>query len=94
MYGDRLRAAREGLGMTQRELGRLVGISASAVGMYEGGRRRPGPAARERLRLFFAERGIELPPPKAGEGEPPGLWEEIRRLSATGCSKQVRPADD
>ena len=41
MLGKRLRALRKARGLTQQELGELLGVSASAVGMYEQGRRAP-----------------------------------------------------
>ena len=61
MFRYWLREARESFGLTQGELGRLVGISPSALGMYEQGRRRPGPKSRARIREFFRERGVEMP---------------------------------
>lgn len=70
MFRHWLREARESFGLTQGELGRLVGISPSALGMYEQGRRRPGPKSRARIREFFRERGVEMPPP--GSGDPEG----------------------
>lgn len=63
MFCDWLRMTRERLGLTQRQLGELAGVSASSVGMYEQGRRRPGTAARARLRGYFRERGYEMPEP-------------------------------
>lgn len=69
MFRQWLREARESFGLTQGELGRLVGISPSALGMYEQGRRRPGPKSRARIREFFRERGVEMPPPGSGDPE-------------------------
>ncbi len=40
-FGHRLKALRTKKGYTQARLGELLGISASAVGMYEQGRREP-----------------------------------------------------
>lgn len=84
MFRHWLREARESFGLTQEELGRLVGISPSALGMYEQGRRVPGPAAAARLRDFFLRRGLAMPPvPPQPErqGERPLLW-ELRAASA------------
>lgn len=39
--GALIRAKREGLGMTRDELAKELGISASALAMYETGKRRP-----------------------------------------------------
>ena len=69
MFSDWLREARKALDLTQRELAALVGMSPSALGMYEQGRRVPGRRARERLEGFFAARGMEMPPPP-----PVNLW--------------------
>ncbi|MDL2273360.1 helix-turn-helix transcriptional regulator [Oscillospiraceae bacterium OttesenSCG-928-G22] len=41
MVGKKLRELRVRKGLTQRELGELTGVSASAIGMYEQGRRQP-----------------------------------------------------
>lgn len=41
MLGQRILLLRRGLGMSQAELARRLHISASAVGMYEQGRREP-----------------------------------------------------
>lgn len=63
MFCDWLKNSRETLGLTQRQMAPLVNLSASALGMYEQGRRRPGPAAQARLRAFFARHGLTMPPP-------------------------------
>ena len=39
--GNKIRELRKNIGMTQSELAERLGISASAVGMYEQGRRQP-----------------------------------------------------
>lgn len=41
MLGARIAIMRRSLGMSQAELAKSLGISASAVGMYEQGRREP-----------------------------------------------------
>ena len=41
MLGPRIAALRRGAGMSQAELARRLQISASAMGMYEQGRREP-----------------------------------------------------
>lgn len=41
LFGQRLRSLRQSKGLTQRQLADRLGISASAVGMYEQGRREP-----------------------------------------------------
>ena len=65
-----LKKSRRELGLTQRALGRETGLNPSTLGMYEQGRRRPGPKNRARIREFFRERGVEMPPP--GSGDPEG----------------------
>lgn len=40
-FGERLRDLREGRGLTQKELGQIVKLSPSTIGMYESGRRDP-----------------------------------------------------
>ena len=41
MFGQRLRELRKKNGLTQAALGEQIGVSASAVGMYEQGHREP-----------------------------------------------------
>ena len=41
MLGQRIAALRRHLGMSQAELAKKMGVSPSAVGMYEQGRREP-----------------------------------------------------
>ena len=44
MLGQRIGALRRERGLSQAELARKIGISASAMGMYEQGRREPAAA--------------------------------------------------
>lgn len=90
MFGAWLKRAREGFGLTQQQLGRMIGASASAVGMYEQGRRMPGAVMEARLRWFWRERGVEMPEIQAGPPEEPGLVEELRSLGA-GPARRERP---
>jgi len=62
MFSSWLENTRRALGLTQGELGAQIGVGGSAVGMWERGKRVPGPRAAARLRAFFAARGIETPP--------------------------------
>lgn len=41
IFGNRIRQLRKNKGYTQQQLAELLGISTSAVGMYEQGRREP-----------------------------------------------------
>jgi transcriptional regulator with XRE-family HTH domain len=53
MLGARISALRRKQGLTQAQLGQALGVSASAVGMYEQGRREPGVTVLvEMARLF------------------------------------------
>ena len=49
MYGIRVRELRRQRGLTQRQLGRLCGVSGAVIGQVERG---------ERLRLRLAQGGI------------------------------------
>ncbi len=57
LYGTLIRTLRRRCGLTQRQLGEHCGLTASAIGMIEQGRRLPGRRADERLRQFFARYG-------------------------------------
>lgn len=41
MFGERLKELRKRIGLTQTELGKKIGVSSSAIGMYEQGKREP-----------------------------------------------------
>lgn len=91
MFCNQLRENRRKLGLTQAALGRAAGVSGSAIGMYEQGRRLPGPAAEARLRRFFAGHQMELPKlPDQPEGRE-GFWEELRRAAAVAPYTGLRP---
>lgn len=53
MLGIRIALLRAGKGWSQAELARQIGISASAVGMYEQGRREPSLSLVVRLAREF-----------------------------------------
>ena len=53
MFGKRLRALREGRGLTQLELGRIIKLSPSTIGMYESGRRDPDSETLRTLAEYF-----------------------------------------
>ena len=53
MMGPRIAALRRGAGMSQAELARILGVSPSAVGMYEQGRREPSAAGLVALAHVF-----------------------------------------
>lgn len=90
LFGAWLKRTREGFGLTQEQLGRMIGASGSAVGMYEQGRRVPGAVMAARLRWFWRERGVEMPAVGAEAPEEPGLVEELRSLGA-GHARRGKP---
>ena len=49
VFGNRLKELRKNKGYTQQELAKLIGISASSIGMYEQGRREPENAVLSRI---------------------------------------------
>lgn len=53
MFGKRLRQLRLGASLTQAELGRALGVSASAIGMYEQGRREPDGKMLGKISAYF-----------------------------------------
>lgn len=53
MLGERIRRLRTGARMTQSELAARLGVSASAVGMYEQGRREPPYPVLQKLSELF-----------------------------------------
>lgn len=71
MLGKRIAALRHASGLSQSELGKQLGVSSSAVGMYEQGRREPSVDTLVRIaRLFgvttdYLLTGASRPPPEA-----------------------------
>lgn len=59
MFGSRLRELRKNAGMSQEELAKLLGISKSAVGMYEQGQRKK-PQSDELLKKIADLFGVTL----------------------------------
>lgn len=53
MIGQRIAALRKNARMSQAELARALGVSPSAVGMYEQGRREPAAATLVQLAKVF-----------------------------------------
>ena len=53
-FGERLRAMRMRKGYTQHQLADTLGVSVSAVGMYERGLRKPTPELLVRLSRLFS----------------------------------------
>ncbi len=54
MFAHKLRALRNEAGYTQAQLGNILGISTSCVGMYEQGRREPDAAMLMRICSVFS----------------------------------------
>lgn len=85
MFCDWLKNSRCVLGLTQQQMGQVAGVSASTVGMYEQGRRHPGPAAQARLREFFAAHGLEMPiPPRQQQLPEKVRFREVLRQAGIG----------
>lgn len=53
-FGDRLRSLRKNkTSLTMKELGKLIGVSESAVGMYERGEREPDFETTDKIASYF-----------------------------------------
>ncbi|NMA79924.1 MAG: helix-turn-helix transcriptional regulator [Clostridiales bacterium] len=78
MIGKRLRNLRKKSGLTQAELGSELGLSASAVGMYEQNRREPDNRTLIKYAEFFDVTVDFLV--GADSGEQREVVDEIRRL--------------
>lgn len=81
MFSTWLEKSRRRLSLSQRELAAAVGMSPGAVGLWEQGRRLPGPRAAARLEEFFRGRGMEMPPlpPRPEPPEKERLRRELRQ---------------
>lgn len=54
MIGERLKQLRKERGLTQKQLAKELGISASTIGMYEQGRREPDHRLLSKICRFFS----------------------------------------
>ena len=53
MLGKNIRLLRKSRGLSQEELAKKIGVSTSAIGMYEQGRREPDNAKLQKICEFF-----------------------------------------
>lgn len=68
MFSSWLKKSRRALGLTQKRLGQLAGVSGSTIGMWEQGKRVPNAKNAARLRAFFATQRLKMPlPPRRPE---------------------------
>lgn len=58
-FGQRLRATREGLGLSERELASAMDVSRFAISKIEGGTRQPSQPLREKLISFIENPQVE-----------------------------------
>ena len=65
--GERLKSLRKTLGLSQKEMAKVLGLSLVAYQYYEGGQRKPN---LEKLHLLAQKFGVNLHWLLTGEGEP------------------------
>ncbi|MCT9852884.1 helix-turn-helix transcriptional regulator [Priestia megaterium] len=53
-FAERLRALRKEKNMSQKELGKILGLAESTVGMYEQGKRQPDFETLKKISDFFS----------------------------------------
>ena len=78
-FGDRLAAAREGLGLSQEDLARHIGVRRETLAAWEDDRREP---RANRLALLAGVTGAPLRWLLSGEGETPGFVTEDLAIQA------------
>lgn len=79
MLGENIQKQRARLKMTQKELAEAVGVSPSAIGMYEQGRREPDAAC-----LTAMAAALSVTPDALLSNEPRELCDLIDRLARSG----------
>lgn len=77
MIGQRIAALRKNAHLSQAELARALGVSPSAVGMYEQGRREPSAAGLVALAQIF---GVSTDYLLTGKPAQPGDGEVLAKL--------------
>ena len=81
MLGERIGALRRSKGLSQAELAQKLGISASAMGMYEQGRREPAIQT-----LVALSRELEVTTDYLLKGIEPVLNESVQKKEKTDAS--------
>jgi transcriptional regulator with XRE-family HTH domain len=91
-FGRVLRRLRTGRGMTQMGLASMLGVSKSAIGMYEAGERQPGVPLLKGVAKFF---GVDMNFLLSGESPHSdfGLDEKYLSLAREMQDRMVRPED-
>lgn len=106
--GERIKAARQAVGLTQEELGKRLGISGSSIAQYEMGHRKPKIETLNRIAAALGEAPWELVgdwhPDGSGEMQRPKTckyddeWGRIAaalgRLNADGRQKAVERVEE
>lgn len=83
-FAQRLKQLRAEASLTQTELGKLLGISSSAVGMYEQGRRKPdGEMLGTISRYFHVSVDYLLGNDSPQEDDPAEVTELIEKMAQT-----------
>lgn len=94
MIGDRIRALRRKTKISQTALSKAIGVTQSAVGMWETNKREPDLATLQKIASFFDVSVSEIvgdfesPPQSAAFGHPPiqqdapGITESEREILA------------
>lgn len=78
MLGNRITELRKACDMSQKELGEKLGVSASAIGMYEQGRREPNKAMMIAIAKLF---GVTTDYLLGAEGDTMGTEETINEIT-------------
>ena len=84
---ERLTALRKGKGLSQHELAREIGLTRSAIGMYEIGKREPDLETMERFADYY---GVDMNT-LTGRGEVPHA--KVREVLSEGGMRLLMDAD-
>ena len=93
MLGARIAVLRKGAGWSQTELASRLGVSPSAVGMYEQGRREPATDILLRLSALFGVSVDYLLTGKAREPRETAVAREAMMLTLAEADRKLRKRD-
>ena len=86
-FGERLRKARIGKGMNQRELADAIGMTQASISQFEKGLRMPTPANIRKFAQILGVNEGDLAGQNQGEFEKTLLMRNIRDLSPDSLNK-------
>ena len=89
--GERIKASRKGKGLSQKELGKVLGVSGAMIGQYETGQRKPRLDTLQRIAAALGVEWTELVP--EGQQGQTVIDDITEKLKNVGPFKRISPEE-